>query len=64
VKISPDLYSKILKKVEESKGEFSGPDDYVNFVLQTVLADEEEKDPQSKGNEGLVRSRLRRLGYQ
>ena len=43
VKIPKDLYEKIKKHVEESGGEFKTVEDFVRFVLEEALSEEEEE---------------------
>lgn len=64
IEISKEIYEKINKQVEKS-GEFASVEDYINFVLEEILKDEEEeqKEAYSKEEEEKVKERLRNLGY-
>ena len=61
VPISAELY----KRIEERAGAtgFKSTDDYVVFVLESVIADEEET-PLNREEEAELKKRLRALGYQ
>jgi len=57
---------EILKKIEESikNTEFKSVDEYVTFVLEEVMKDEEEPEEVfSEEDETKVKERLRALGY-
>jgi Arc/MetJ-type ribon-helix-helix transcriptional regulator len=57
---------KILKKIEEriKDTEFKSVDEYVTFVLEEVIRDEEEPEEVfSEEDEKKVKERLRALGY-
>jgi len=65
IEISEEIYEKI-KNVVEKSSEFASVEDYVNFVLEEVLKDEdggEKKVVYSKEDEEKVKERLRGLGY-
>lgn len=55
-----DLYEKIEERVNDT--EFNSADEYVIFVLEEVLKDEEEQSL-SEENEEEVKKRLKALGY-
>ena len=61
VSLSAELY----KRIEERAGAtgFKSTDDYVVFVLESVIADE-EKTPLNQKEEAELKGRLRALGYQ
>ena len=64
VKIPKSLYDEILKRVEESAGEFKGVEDYVTFVLSEVVKEkDEEENVYSPEEEEEIKRRLRQLGY-
>ncbi len=64
IEIKNEVYEEIKKRVEES-GEFGSVEEYVNFVLEEILKDEEEEAEvvYSKEEEEQVKDRLRDLGY-
>ena len=55
-----DLYEKIGERVNNT--EFNSVDEYVIFVLEEVLKDEEEQSL-SEEDEEEVKKRLKALGY-
>lgn len=61
VAISKRLYEEMEKIVEES--EFNSVEEYVTFVLQEVMKEDEEVETLSKEEEEEVKERLRGLGY-
>ncbi len=61
VKIPKELYEKIEKHVKESGGEFKSVEEFVRFVLEEVLSEEEEV--YSPEEEEEIKRRLRALGY-
>ncbi len=63
VYITADLYGKIEERVEATG--FGSVEEYVTFVLEEVLKDEEdeEKVAFSKEEEEEVKKRLKALGY-
>ncbi len=63
VKIPRELYEKVKKHVEESGGEFKSVDEFVKFVLEEVLSEEEEEPAYSPEEEEEIKRRLRALGY-
>ena len=63
VYISKSLYDKAKKYIEEQGG-FSSVEELVEFVLNEVLAEEEQPEQVfSKEEEEKVKERLRALGY-
>ena len=64
VYISRRLYEKIKARVEASNGEFKNVEEYVEFVLQEVVKEEEEPEQvYSPEEEEEIKRRLRSLGY-
>lgn len=61
VLLPPELYSQIEERAKATG--FNSTDDYVVFVLEEVVKEEEEVAP-SKGEEEELKRRLRALGYQ
>jgi Arc/MetJ-type ribon-helix-helix transcriptional regulator len=63
VEIPEKIYREIEKRVNES--EFKSAEEYVTFVLEEVLKDEEEPEEHalSEEDEEKVKERLRGLGY-
>jgi len=59
IKIPKRLYMEIEKRVEESKGEFKDPQEYIEFVLNEIVS-EEEYTPEEEEE---IKRRLRQLGY-
>jgi Arc/MetJ-type ribon-helix-helix transcriptional regulator len=60
VKIPKRLIEEIKEYIKDS--EFKSVDDYVSFVIEEVLKDEEEPEF-SEEDEKLVKDRLKDLGY-
>ncbi len=58
VLLPAELYSQIEERVKATG--FSGADDYVIFVLEQVLKEDEASD---KEDEAEVKRRLKALGY-
>ena len=63
VYISKRLYEEVKRRVEESKGEFSSVEDFVEFVLMELLEEVEEETPYTPEEEKEIKKRLRALGY-
>ncbi|HEY49200.1 MAG TPA: CopG family transcriptional regulator [Dehalococcoidia bacterium] len=61
VYVSADIYQKIQERVEATG--FGSVDEYVAFVMEEVLKDEDEEEVFSKEEEEEVKKRLRALGY-
>jgi len=62
VYISRGLYEKVKKFVEAQSG-FSSIEEFVEFVLNEVLAEEIPSATLSKEDEEKIKERLRALGY-
>jgi len=60
VYIPVELYSKVEKRASEAG--FSSVEEYVTFVLEEVVKEEEEYE-MSREEEEEVKKRLRALGY-
>jgi len=60
VKIPKRLIEEIKEYIKDS--EFKSVDDYVSFVIEEVLKDDEEPEF-SEEDEKLVKDRLKDLGY-
>jgi len=56
-----DLYEKIEETIKGT--EFKSVKEYVIFVLEEVLKEEEEAEPLSPEEEAQVKERLKGLGY-
>ncbi len=64
VPIPTELYDAIANRVKET--EFSSVEEYVTFVLEEVIKDEdedEEETPFTPEDEEEVKKRLKALGY-
>jgi len=61
ISLSKSLYKKIKEKIEGS-GAFNSVEDYVEFVLEELLKEEEET-PFTPEEEEEIKKRLRALGY-
>ncbi len=62
VSLPAELYGRIEERVKATG--FGSVDEYVIFVLEEVLKDEEEEgEAYSKEDEAEVRKRLKALGY-
>ena len=62
IHIPKKLYDKILEEVKKSQGEFKSVDEYVQFVLEELLREEEEYTYTPEEEEE-IKKRLRALGY-
>ena len=63
VYISKDLYEKVKERVRESQGEFSSVEEYVEFVLNEIVKEEEETEAYTPEEEEEIKRRLKALGY-
>ena len=63
IEIPRRLYEQIKKQVEESGGEFKSVEEYVVFVLEEVLREEEAESVFTPEEEEEIKRRLRALGY-
>jgi len=63
VYISQHLYEKIKARVEASSGEFKNVEEYVEFVLEEVVKEEEPEQVYSPEEEEEIKRRLKSLGY-
>ena len=64
IEIPRRLYEQIKKHVEESGGEFKSVEEFVVFVLEEVLREEEEAESVfTPEEEEEIKRRLRALGY-
>ncbi len=63
IEIPRRLYEQIKKQVEESGGEFKSVEEYVVFVLEEVLREEEAESAFTPEEEEEIKRRLRALGY-
>ena len=62
IKIPKTLYDKIKEEVKKSKGEFKDEEEYITFVLEELLK-EEDQEVYSKEEEEEIKKRLKALGY-
>jgi len=64
VKIPRSLYDTILKRVGESQGEFKDAQEYIEFVLNEIVKEEDETETSyTPEEEEMVKKRLKKLGY-
>jgi len=64
VKIPKRLYEIIKKRVEESQGEFKDAQEYIEFVLDEIVKEDEEKETTyTPEEEEMIKKRLKKLGY-
>jgi len=62
IKVSKEIIKKIEERIKDT--EFKSVDEYVTFVLEEVIRDEEEPEEVfSEEDEKKVKERLRALGY-
>jgi Arc/MetJ-type ribon-helix-helix transcriptional regulator len=59
IEIKNEIYEKIKKRIEKS--EFSSVEEYVNFVLEEVIKENEGEITEEE--EEQIKERLRSLGY-
>lgn len=62
VHISKGLYEKVKRRVEESD-EFKSVEEYVDFLLNEVVKEEEELKSSTEKDEEKIKQRLKSLGY-
>lgn len=63
VYISRKLYDEVKRRVAESEGEFKSVEEYVEFVLNEVVKEEEPEQVYTPEEEEEIKKRLRALGY-
>ncbi len=61
VNIPAELYDKVKNKIGSSG--FNSVDEYVAFVLEQVIQEDEPKVKMSDADEAEVKKRLKALGY-
>ncbi|MDO8724567.1 MAG: hypothetical protein Q7J35_00690 [Candidatus Methanoperedens sp.] len=64
IKIQKDLIKKIRDHLKDT--EFKSVEEYVTFVLEEVMKDDDNEEPEevfSEEDESKVKERLRALGY-
>ena len=61
VQLPAELYGKIEERVKVT--DFGSVDEYVGFVLEEVVKEEEEEKAFSEAEEKEVKKRLKDLGY-
>jgi len=61
VSLPVELYHKIEQRIDGT--DFRSVDDYVNFVLEEVVKEEEQTVALSEQDEAEVKKRLKDLGY-
>ncbi len=62
IKVPKDIIRKIEERIKDT--EFKSVEEYVTFVLEEVIRDEEEPEEVfSEEDEKTVKERLRALGY-
>jgi len=61
ISLPAEVYAKIEQRIAGT--EFHSVDEYVNFVLEEVLKEEEPETSFSKEDEEEVKKRLKALGY-
>ncbi|MHC1568871.1 MAG: CopG family transcriptional regulator [Candidatus Syntropharchaeia archaeon] len=59
--LSPEIYDKIEERVRAT--DFKSVEEYVTFVLEEVIREDEEEPVFSEEEEEEVKKRLRALGY-
>jgi len=63
VYIPKSLYEKIKLRVQSSEGAFKNVQEFVTFVLQEFVKEEEPEEAFTSEEEGALKARLRKLGY-
>ena len=63
VGISKDLFDEIQRRINESGGEFSNVEAFIEFVLTEVLREDEPENDLSPEEEKEIKKRLSALGY-
>ena len=62
ISVPADIYDKVEERVKAT--EFGSVDEYVLFILEEVLKDEEEEEQAyTEADEAEVKKRLKALGY-
>jgi Arc/MetJ-type ribon-helix-helix transcriptional regulator len=57
------LYEKVKERVKTSEGEFKTVEEYVEFVLQEIVKEEEPEQAYTPEEEEEIKKRLKSLGY-
>tara|TARA_B100001559_G_C16131562_1_gene453246 strand:- start:54 stop:260 length:207 start_codon:yes stop_codon:yes gene_type:complete len=60
ITILSEHYQKILKKVQDPVNGFSSPEEYIDYVLNEILSENEDIQDQDKAK---IQDELRKLGY-
>ena len=63
VKLRKDLVDAIQRQLDESRGEFTSVEEYIEFVLTEVLIEDELKQAYTPEEEEEIKERLRKRGY-
>jgi len=63
VRIPRNLYDEISRRVKESGGEFKDVEEYVTFVLNEIVREDEEENVYTPEEEEEIKRRLKQLGY-
>jgi Arc/MetJ-type ribon-helix-helix transcriptional regulator len=61
ISVPADIYDRIEERVKAT--EFGSVEEYVLFILEEVLKDEEEEQAYTEADEAEVKKRLKALGY-
>jgi len=61
IKIPKKLYDKIVNEIKDS--EFKDVEEFVKYVLEQVLEEEESESVYTEEEEEEIKERLRSLGY-
>jgi Arc/MetJ-type ribon-helix-helix transcriptional regulator len=59
--MSAELYSKIAERIKDT--DFSSVDEYVEFVLEEVVSEDQSEKAFNEEEEKEVKKRLKELGY-
>jgi Arc/MetJ-type ribon-helix-helix transcriptional regulator len=63
VHLKKNLYERIKKEVEKSQGAFTSVEEYLEYVIEELLKDNNINQVYSKEDEEKIKERLRLLGY-
>ncbi len=61
IQISPELYRKIEKRIRGT--EFKSVSEYITFVLEEIVKEEEDEERLTEEDEEKIKKRLQKLGY-
>ena len=61
--IPKKLYEEVKRRVEFSQSEFKSIEEYVEFILNEIVKEEEQEKTYTPKEEDEIKKRLKNLGY-